>query len=76
LIGDGHAAVITGPGGSWQTLPALPAGTAALAATVGGVVDALTVAGGNLTVFRLAALAGEWTRTQVISVPIQSGSSS
>jgi hypothetical protein len=76
LLGDGHATVISGPGGSWQTLPALPAGTAALAAVGGGVIDALTVAGGSLTVFRLPALAGGWTRTQVINVPIQSGSSS
>jgi hypothetical protein len=76
LLGDGHAAVISGPGGSWQTLPALPAGTAALAAVGGGAIDALTVAGGDLTVFQLPALAGGWTRTQVINVPIQPGSSS
>jgi hypothetical protein len=75
ISGSGRAAVISEPGGSWQALPALPAGTSALAAAPGGAIGALAAADGNLTIFRLAATAGSWTRTQVIKVPIQYGSS-
>lgn len=72
LLGGGRAEVITGPGGSWRALPAVPAGTATLAPARGSF-DALAVAGDRLTVWLLAA-AG-WSRVQVITVPIQYGSS-
>lgn len=75
LLGDGHAADISGAAGSWHALPRLPTGTAVLAALPGGLIDALAVTGVNLTVFRLTA-PGSWTKIQVITVPIQSGSSS
>lgn len=73
LLGGGRAATISGQGGAWQELPAVPARTAALA-LAGGDTDALAVAGDLLTVWRLNA--GTWTKAQVINVPIQPGSSS
>jgi hypothetical protein len=75
LLGGGRAETISGPGSTWQTLPSVPAGTATLAPGTGsGGYDALAVAGSRLTVWRLGTDA--WTKTQVISVPIQYGSSS
>lgn len=76
MPGAGHAAVISEAGGPWHALPALPAGTATLASVPGGAIDALTVDGESLTIFRLASPAGSWARTQVIKVPLQLGSSS
>lgn len=73
LLGGGRAAVISGPGGTWQTLPAVPGHTTALALP-GGETDSFAVAGDVLTVWRLSA--GAWTKAQVIHVPIVAGSSS
>jgi hypothetical protein len=83
LLGGGRAEAIGGPGGSWQALPRVPAGTQVLAPAdtqvlaAGGTgalsYDALVVAGAKLTVWRL--MAGAWARVQVISVPITYGSS-
>jgi hypothetical protein len=64
------------PGGPWQALPALPAGTAALVPGDGGTASALAVHSTKLTAWQLSAGAAEWEKTQVISVPIQFGSSS
>jgi hypothetical protein len=66
---------VSGPGAAWRELPTLPRGTAALAAGPNGGFQALAVSGANLTVFQLTA-AGAWNKTQLISVPIQYGSSS
>ena len=75
LLSGGRAQAISGPGGSWQALPPVPAGTATLAPGPGaGGYDALAVSGSRLTVWRLAA--GAWARVQVINVPITYGSSS
>jgi hypothetical protein len=77
LLRDGRAEVIGGAGGSWRALPAVPAGTATLAPGAGagsGSYDALAVAGSRLTVWRLTGAA--WAKVQVISVPVQYGSSS
>jgi hypothetical protein len=75
LLGGGHAETIGGPGSAWQALPSVPADTATLAPGTGsGGYDALAVAGSRLTVWQLGA--GAWTKAQVISVPIQYGSSS
>jgi hypothetical protein len=81
LLRDGRAEVIGGAGESWRALPAVPAGTATLAPGVGagsgagsGSYDALAVAGSRLTVWRLTGAA--WAKVQVISVPVQYGSSS
>lgn len=76
LLASGRAEMDSGPGTPWRDLPAAPRGTAALAAGPGNnAVEALAVSGSTLTVFTLTP-AGTWTRTQVISVPIQNGSSS
>ena len=88
LLSGGRAATIARPsaptatsapsatGAAWRPLPAPPHGTAVLAPGPGGALDALAVSGGSvLTVFRLTP-AGAWQRTQVISVPVQLGSSS
>jgi hypothetical protein len=74
LPGTGRPEVISGPGGTWQALPAAPAGTAVLAP--GTPVAALSVSGAGgtaLTVWRLSA--GFWAKDQVIDVPIGAGSS-
>jgi hypothetical protein len=77
LPGDGRAETIAGPGGSWQALPPVPPGTATLAppgpGTTGGSYDALAVSGSRLTVWQLTR--GAWVKVQLITVPIQYGSS-
>ncbi|HEX4834381.1 MAG TPA: hypothetical protein VH478_25180, partial [Trebonia sp.] len=75
LLSDGHGEVLPGPGAGWRELPALPRGTAALAVGTGGTVQALAVTGARLTVYQEAAR-GTWRKAQVITVPIQYGSSS
>ncbi len=70
----GRAAMITS-GSSWHALPALPPGTATLVPGPGTQADALAVQRGTLTVWRLRPGGTTWTRTQVIHVPIQYGSS-
>jgi hypothetical protein len=70
-----RAAMLAGPGGSWQPLPELPAAPhVTLALPAGGPVMALATDRSVLTVWRLAASA--WTRSQTTTVPIQYGSSS
>jgi hypothetical protein len=82
---DGQSAVVLGgdrgealadQGGSWQSLPALPSGTATLAPVTGGAVQALAVDAATLTVWQLARDHATWHPAQVIKVPIQYGSSS
>ena len=81
LPGGGRAESIAGPGSSWQALPPVPAstvtlapaGTGTLAPGTSGSYDALAAAGSKLTVWRLAQ--GAWTKVQLITVPIQYGSS-
>ncbi|HEX2743223.1 MAG TPA: hypothetical protein VHO07_02170 [Streptosporangiaceae bacterium] len=73
LLSGGRAETISGPGGSWQALPAVPPGTATLAPGPGGAYDALAVSGSKLTVWRLTK--GAWATVQLIKVPIEYGSS-
>jgi len=75
LLAGNRAALISGPGDPWRMLTAPPPGTVALAALPGGVLEALAVSGAKLTVYRLSTT-GAWSSTQVITVPIQYGSSS
>jgi len=76
LLAGGHAATVAGPGAAWRQLAAPPGGTTVLAPGPGGALNALAVSGGSkLTVSRLTP-AGAWQQTQVISVPVQTGSSS
>ena len=74
LLSGGRAETISGPGGSWQALPAVPPETATLAPGPGGGYDALAVSGSKLTVWQLTK--GAWARVQLIKVPIEYGSSS
>jgi hypothetical protein len=66
----------TGPGGAWRSLPSPPTGTATVAVSTGGVVDALAVANTKLSDWRLDASAGSWSKIGTVTVPIQFGSSS
>jgi hypothetical protein len=85
LLSGGRAATITladaemtaaKAAPQWTRLPPVPAGTSVLASGPDGATDALAVAGSTVTVWRLKAGAAAWKQVQVISVPIQSGSSS
>ena len=75
VLTDGRAETISGPAAAWRALPAVPPGTAALAPGPGGGFDALAVSGSKLTVWRLRQGTTAWTTTQVITVPIEYGSS-
>ncbi len=74
-ISAGTAATITRSATSWQTLPALPPGTATLALSAAGPADALAVHASTLTVWQLATGGQGWTRLQVTNVPVEYGSS-
>jgi hypothetical protein len=75
-LSNGRAALIDGPHGEWQPLPALPPGkSVTLALPAGQAPEALAANGGNLTISRLAPGAAKWTTAQVLKVPIQYGSS-
>ena len=60
---------------SWHPLPALRSGTATLAPGAKGGWEALTVHRAKLTIWQLAPGARTWVTTQVITVPVQFGSS-
>lgn len=75
VLTNGRAETIVSPTETWHALPAVPPGTAALAPGPDGGFDALAVSGSELTVWRLSPGATGWTTTQVISVPIEYGSS-
>jgi hypothetical protein len=76
LLGGGRAEAISGTGGSWRALPAVPGGTQTMVPGAGGGYDALAVTGSRLTVWQLGPEATAWARVQVINVQIQYGSSS
>jgi hypothetical protein len=78
--GSGRAGVLappeTGrPETGWQVLPATPQGTATLSFGPGTTVEALAVNTATLTVWTLGA-SGSWHEGQVMTVPIDYGSSS
>lgn len=86
--GSGIFALLSAPGGTeelrtastpgtpWRQLRAPPAGTATVAYTPQGDLDALAVRSTVLTVWALHLAAGGWAKYQVVHVPIQFGSSS
>jgi hypothetical protein len=78
LLSGGRAESVAGPGAAWRAVPAPPRGTTVLAAGPVGTLDALAASGSTLTVYQLTSMssAGAWQRTQVVSVPVQLGSSS
>lgn len=75
LSGD-RAEATNGPGATWRQLPALPVGTAVLAASTPGKFEALAPDGSKLTGWRLDLRTTAWEIAQTIHVPIQYGSSS
>jgi hypothetical protein len=75
LTTSGRADVIASAGSQWHALPALPPGSATLAPGTSGQTDALAVHGSTLTIWQFLAGGSAWTKTQVINVPIQYGSS-
>jgi hypothetical protein len=75
VLTSGRAAMLAGPGGSWQQTPRLPAGRDVTIALPGhGPAEALVPAAGTLTVWQLDG--SSWVKEQAIKVPIQYGSSS
>jgi hypothetical protein len=75
IILSGRRGVTIAPGGQWHPLPALPAGTMALAPDSGAQISALAVHSTTLTVWQLHPGTTFWEKVQVISVPILFGSS-
>jgi hypothetical protein len=74
VLSGGQGETLTGPGGSWQQLPVLPAGTQVLAPAAGSKIEALAADRSALTVW--ARSPAGWAREQGINVPIQYGTSS
>jgi hypothetical protein len=67
------ASVVSPVATGWEHLVAPPAGTSTVVATPDGSFDALMASQSTLDVYMLGR--GGWSRTQVLSVPIQYGSS-
>jgi hypothetical protein len=70
-----HAQTTSAAARTWRPVPALPPATATLAEGATGGWEALTVHRAKLTVWQLAPGGRSWTTAQVITVPIQFGSS-
>jgi hypothetical protein len=75
VLNGSRGEAVAGPGVPWRALPALPPGTAALAAGPASGFDALAVDRTKMTVWQLAPGSAAWAKAQVINVPIQFGSS-
>jgi hypothetical protein len=90
LLGGGRAETIGGPGGSWQALPPVPAGTQVLVPSGTQVLvpagTATLAPGSGPSAYDALAVAGSrltvwrlaagaWAQVQVINVPITYGSS-
>jgi len=76
IVLTGNHAQTTDPAArSWRPLPALPPATATLAPGAKGGWEALAVHRAKLTIWQLAPGARTWATAQVITVPIQFGSS-
>ena len=75
ILNDRRAVTITSSGDSWQELPALPGGTATLAANPSGAWNALAVHGTQLTIWQAGSSAHSWSQRQIVKVPVQFGSS-
>jgi hypothetical protein len=75
VLTGNHAQTTNSTARSWQSLPALPPATATLAPGAKGGWEALTVHRTKLTVWQLAPGTQTWATAQVITVPIQFGSS-
>jgi len=76
VVLSGSAGLIeTRPGGAWQSLPALPAGTQTLAIGPGTAIQAIAPAGSAITIWAINQPDGQWTRLQRMAIPIKYGSS-
>jgi photosystem II stability/assembly factor-like uncharacterized protein len=76
VLSGNRGETLAGPGASWRALPALPPGrTVTLALPAAGTTDALAANGSTLTAWQLSPGSPAWAKTQVITVPIQYGSS-
>jgi hypothetical protein len=64
------------PGGVWQGLTALPAGTATVALGRNGTIDALSVSTSVFTDWRRRLGSSTWTMVETLRIPIAIGSSS
>lgn len=73
ILADARAALLAR--GHWQLLPALPPAVATIVPGPDGTIDALAVHRATLTVWHLASPQGRWVTEQVVTVPIQYGSS-
>ncbi len=67
---------VVDPGKGWRALADPPAGTSTVVIGQSGAVQALAVDASMLTVWRLGAGTSLWSKTQVMNVPIEYGSSS
>ena len=76
VLNGSRGQTVAGPGAQWRALPALPPGTATLAAGAAGALQALAVGRTTMTVWQLAPGSPAWAKAQSINVPIQFGSSS
>lgn len=76
VLSGGMGETLSGPRGGWRQLPALPAGTQALAPGSSGQIEALAAHRSIMTVWAHGAGPAGWSKMQVINVPIQYGSSS
>ena len=72
MLTGSRGETIAGPGAAWRALPALPPGTATLAAGPAGGFDALAVHRTKITVWQLAPGSAAWARAQVITSPSSS----
>jgi hypothetical protein len=75
VLNGSRGETVAGPGTPWRVLPALPPGTATLAAGPAGGFDALAPKRTTMIVWQLAPGSAAWAKAQAISVPIQFGSS-
>jgi hypothetical protein len=77
VLTGNRAEILAGTRASWQPLPALPpARSITLALPADGTTDALAADGSTLTAWQFTTGSSRWARTQVITVPIEYGSSS
>jgi len=74
--GPDSVEVMSGPGASWRGLPSPPVHTETLVFAPTGRVDALAADDTIFTDWTLQAASASWSRSQVVNVPVQFGSSS
>ena len=76
MLNGTRGQTVAGPGAPWRELPALPPGTATLAAGLAGALQALAGDRTKMTVWQLPPGSPAWAKAQTINIPVQFGSSS